>query len=259
MVKFSAANTKLKRLYDVEELGMFLIDWKKDSKGYSEKKIYSFDLLSGHSCPFADKCLSKAIQTPEGRRIQDGPNTEFRCYSASQEVLFTNVYNSRRENFDALRGKSKQEMFSILESALPKNAGIVRLHSSGEFFSQDYFDAWLALAICNPDILFYAYTKSLPYWVNRISMIPDNLVLTASYGGRRDNLISEYELRSVKVINHPSEADGLEIDHTDEHACRPSLKNQDFCLILHGIQPANTAASAGIKRMKLEGVEFSYS
>lgn len=250
MVKFSAANTKLKRLYAVPELAPFLT---------GKRKIYSFDLLSGHSCPFADKCLSKAVVTENGRRIQDGPNTEFRCYSASQEVIFTGVYNLRKENFEALRGKNKQEMFSILDNSLPKNAGIVRLHSSGEFFSQDYFDCWLGLAILNPDILFYAYTKSLPYWVNRIGMIPDNFILTASRGGRRDNLISEYDLRSVKVVFHPDEAGGLEIDHTDEHACRPSLKNQDFALLLHGQNPKNSAAAVAIQRLKKEKIEFSYS
>ena len=57
MVKFSNANTKLKRLYQIPELGKFLV----------KRKIYSFDLLSGHSCPFASKCLSKAVVTDEGR------------------------------------------------------------------------------------------------------------------------------------------------------------------------------------------------
>lgn len=250
MVKFSPANTKLKRLYQIEELAPFLL---------RKRKIYSFDLLSGHSCPFADKCLSKAVVTENGRRIQDGPNTEFRCYSASQEVIFTGVYNLRKENFDALRGKSKQEMFSRLEAALPKNAGIIRLHSSGEFFSQDYFDAWLAIARLNPDILFYGYTKALPYWVNRIGMIPDNFILTASYGGRRDNMIKTYDLRSVVVINHPDEADGLEIDHDDSHSTLPSKRNQSFCLLLHGQQPKDSSSSKAIQRMKREGIEFAYS
>lgn len=248
MVKFSNANTKLKRLYQIPELGKFLV----------KRKIYSFDLLSGHSCPFASKCLSKAVVTDEGRRIQDGPKTEFRCYSASQEVLFTAVYNLRNENFQSLRGKSKKEMFSILEAALPKNAGIVRLHSSGDMFSQDYFDAWLGLAIARPDILFYAYTKALPYWVNRISMIPNNFILTASYGGRKDEMIETYGLRSVKVINHPDEAGSLEIDHTDEHAARPSLRDIPFALLLHGVQKKNSIASSAISRMKKENVQFSY-
>ena len=248
-MKFSPANTKLQRLATVPELQPFL---------RNKRKIYSFDLLSGHSCPFADKCLSKAIATPTGRRIQDGPNTEFRCYSASQEVLFTGVYNLRKGNFDALRGKSLAKIFDLIDSALPKNAGIVRIHSAGDYFSPNYFDAWLAVARLNPDILFYSYTKALPYWVNRISMIPDNFILTASYGGRKDDLIQTYDLRSVRVINHPDEANGLEIDHTDEHAARPSLKDIPFGLLLHGVQKKNSIASSAISRMKKENVQFSY-
>lgn len=248
-MKFSPANVKLQRLATVPELQPFL---------RNKRKIYSFDLLSGHSCPFADKCLSKAIATPAGRRIQDGPHTEFRCYSASQEVLFTGVYNLRKGNFDALRGKTKIEMFDLINENLPKNAGIVRIHAAGEYFCQDYFDAWLAVARLNPDILFYSYTKALPYWVNRISMIPDNFVLTASYGGRKDDLIQTYDLRSVRVINHPDEANGLEIDHTDEHAARPSLMDIPFALLLHGVQKKNSIASSAISRMKKENVQFSY-
>lgn len=248
-MKFSPANVKLQRLATVPELQPFL---------RNKRKIYSFDLLSGHSCPFADKCLSKAIATPAGRRIQDGPHTEFRCYSASQEVLFKNVYNLRKGNFDALRGKSRTEMFNLIDSALPKNVGIVRIHSAGDYFSQDYFDAWLSVAKLNPDILFYSYTKALPYWVNRISMIPDNFILTASYGGRKDDMIQTYGLRSVRVINHPDEANGLEIDHTDEHAAIPSKKDIPFALLLHGVQKKNSIASSAISRMKKENVQFSY-
>ena len=150
-------------------------------------------------------------------------------------------------------------MFSILENALPKNAGVVRLHSAGEFFSQDYFDAWVAIATSNPGILFYAYTKALPYWIKRLKEIPENLVLTASYGGRRDDLIEAYNLRSVRVINHPDEANGLEIDHDDSRSARPSFRNENFALLVHGINPKGSKAAEGIKRMKSEGVVFSYS
>ena len=37
------------------------------------------------------------------RRIKDGPDNEFRCFSASQEAQYTNVYNARKHNFDTLR------------------------------------------------------------------------------------------------------------------------------------------------------------
>jgi hypothetical protein len=248
-MKYSPANVKIKALANVPAIAKYL------PKG---KKVYSFDILSGHSCPFANECLSKVVETPSGFRIQDGPNTEFRCFSASQEVIFTNVRKLRSSNFSELKGLTSAEMASKLSEAMPKNLGVCRIHVAGDFFNQNYFNAWLTIALANPDKLFYAYTKSLPYWVNMIGMIPENFVLTASLGGRKDDMIETYNLRSVKVVFHPSETI-LEIDHTDEHAANPDIRNQDFALLIHGVNPSGSKAAAAIKVLKSEDVEFSYS
>ena len=94
----------------------------------------------------------------------DGPDTEFRCYSASQEAIYTNVYKKRKANFDALKGLETDEMVTLLCDNLPKNAGVIRIHAAGDFFNQKYFNAWMQVAELNPSVLFYAYTKALPYW-----------------------------------------------------------------------------------------------
>lgn len=254
MLKFSPANVKIQALSQVADIAPFLT---------GKRKVYSFDLLSGFSCPHAHDCLSKAIVDASGKRsIQDGPATQFRCFSASQEVVYTNVYKQRKHNFDTLRAcKDSASMFRMLAESLPKNAGVIRIHVAGDFFKQDYFDAWLSVALCKPDTLFYAYTKSLPYWVARMDQIPANFVLTASRGGRRDDLIDAKKLRSVKVVFSESEAAaaGLEIDHTDEHAANPATRANDFALLIHGVQPAKSAAALAIKALKLNGVQFSYS
>jgi len=150
MVKFSAANTKLKKLYKVAALAKWLD---------GGRKIYSFDLLSGWACPQADKCMSRAILVDGKRKIQDGPNTEFRCFSASQEVVYTNVYNLRKANFDAIRAIVADSTLSeddkiyaiaqLIQSTLPKNAGIIRIHVAGDFFNKLYFRAWLEVATNN--------------------------------------------------------------------------------------------------------------
>lgn len=238
-IKFSAANTKLKKLYKVAALAKWLD---------GGKKIYSFDLLSGWACPQADKCMSRAILVDGKRRIQDGPNTEFRCFSASQEVVYTNVYNLRKNNFDAIRDMVSTRKLTIeqiadeIQSALPKNAGIVRIHVAGDFFSRLYFQAWLRVAQKNPSILFYAYTKALNHWVDArtlVNSIP-NIVLTASRGGRLDNFIDQYQLREAIVFNTTEEADdfNLPVDDDDSHAAIPENRNQSFALIIHGTQPA---------------------
>jgi len=250
-MSFSKANNKLQAMVNHPDLQPYL---------ENKRKVYSFDLLSGHSCPFAEQCLSKVKIVDGKRKVVDGKKTEFRCFSASQEATYTNVYNSRKKNFDNLRGKSAGEMVSIIRDQMPKNLGICRIHVAGDFFSPAYFEAWIRTAIMNPDRLFYAYTKSLPYWVDNLAIIPDNLILTASYGGRRDDMIVDYDLRSAKVVFSYDEADmlGLEVDHDDTHAANPLTTFNDFALIIHGIQPKGSEAADAIKQLKKEGKRFSY-
>jgi hypothetical protein len=256
MFKFSAANTKLKKLYKVAALAKWLD---------GGRKIYSFDLLSGWACPQADKCQSRAILVDGKRRIQDGPNTEFRCFSASQEVVYTNVYNLRKGNFDAIRAiiartditesDKVEEIARLLQDNLPKNAGIIRVHVAGDFFNRIYFKAWLSVAYQNPSILFYAYTKALNYWIDDMEFVAglSNLVLTASRGGRLDSKIDQFKLREAIVLQNQNEADdfNLEVDSDDSHAAIPDSRNKSFALIIHGTQPAKPKAK---KAKKKEGV-----
>ena len=252
MLKFSKANAKTQALANDAELAEYLTD---------KRKIYSLDLLSGYSCPSAEKCLSKAVVQDNGKRkIKDGKHTEFRCFSASQEVQYTNVYNSRKHNFDLLRKENHEGRVNLINDSLPENAGIVRIHVAGDFFSLPYMHAWYEVAMLNPSVLFYAYTKSLRFWVGGINELPilHNFVLTASYGGTHDHMINEFNLRSAKVVFSESEAAelGLEIDHDDSHAAKPSLRDDSFALLIHGTQPKGSAASVALKELKGQG---SYS
>ena len=252
MLKFSKANAKTQALANDPELADYLTN---------KRKIYSLDLLSGYSCPYAEKCLSKAVVQDNGKRkIKDGKHTEFRCFSASQEVQYTNVYNSRKHNFDLLRKENHEGMVKLINDSLPENAGIVRIHVAGDFFSLPYMHAWYVVALMNPNTLFYAYTKSTSWWVGGINEFPilHNFVLTASMGGTQDHVTENYGLRKAVVVFSEAEAAelGLEIDHDDSHAAKPSLRDQDFALLIHGTQPAGSKAAQALKELKGKG---SYS
>ena len=254
MVTFSEANAKIEALAEVESLKKYL----------EGKKVYSFDLLSGYSCPFAKECLSKAVEDSQGKRtIKDGPDTKFRCFSASQEVQYTGVYNRRKNNLDNLRGFDTLELVKEILAAMPKDLGVCRIHVAGDFFNEKYFLAWLAIAELFPTKLFYAYTKSLKYWVNNRELVDSlpNFILTASYGGRDDAMIESHSLRASKVVFSESEAEslGLTIDHDDSHAADPELKNQDFALLIHGTQPKGSEASEALQLLRKNKVKHSYS
>ena len=113
MLKFSKANAKLDQLHDVDELQYWLQD---------RRKVYSFDLISGWSCPQAKDCLSKVVQIADKRKIKDGKDCQFRCFSASQEVVFPAVYDNRKANFDGLKfRKSSYDMAHAIADAMPAN------------------------------------------------------------------------------------------------------------------------------------------
>lgn len=217
--------------------------------------IFTFSLPAGHTCPFADACKSKADR--DTGRIKDGPNTEYRCYAASMECRHRSVRQSRWNNLSLLRAcRSKGRMVRLILESLSKFAGYVRVHDSGDFFNQDYFDAWMEVARLRPHTQFYAYTKALPFWVNRLDSIPDNFILTASYGGTHDHLIEQHGLRYARVVYSEAEAQklGLEIDHDDSHAANPG---PSFALLIHGVQPAGSLAAKAISALRSQG-EFGY-
>jgi hypothetical protein len=210
--------------------------------------IVTFSLPAGHSCPFALDCLSKADRLTG--KITDGKATVFRCFAASQEALFGNVRRSRWDNYEMLKeAKSVEKMMALIQDSLPKGYTYVRVHVSGDFYSERYFLAWLNIALNNPLMVFYGYTKATPFLVKFKQYIPRNFRFTASKGGTRDNLISKHRLKSAEVVYSVKEAadKGLQIDHDDSHAI---MSDHSFALLIHGTQPAKSKAAAAWEKVK---------
>lgn len=246
MSMFSKANSKLQKLASNPVMAEWLT---------GKRKVYSFPLLSGWSCPFAKDCLAKVHNTSNGLRIVDGKDTQFRCYSASQEAVYPAVYAKRKRNFDIMRSFTTAEaMADHIESELPQDAGVVRVHDSGEFFNFKYMLAWIIVARRNPDKLFYAYTKALQWLITLLQggLIPSNLLITASRGGRLDHLIDQHNLKEARVVYSADQASkmSLDIDDDDSHAAHPSYRDQSFALLIHGVQPKGSDAAAALRDLK---------
>jgi hypothetical protein len=237
--------------------------------------IKTFSLPAGHTCPGARDCLARVVLQNGNRVLLDGRHQEFRCFSASAESQYKNVYNARGHNYDLLRATAKglrgdeavRAMSGLLAASLPrigrsnKRRGPkkVRIHVSGDYYSLAYLDAWLMTARLFPETRFYGYTKSIPFWLKRMDVIPPNFTLTASLGGKYDKLALDNNLRTAVVVYHPDQAErmGLEVDHDDHLAYRDS--KESFALLLHGGQPAETESAKALKRMRDEGIKYGYS
>lgn len=217
------------------------------------KSIATFSLPAGHTCPFAKECLSKSDLLTG--KIIDGQHCRFRCFAATSEARATNVRKQRWGNFTILKdAKREKKMGEIIQHSLPHGMDKIRVHVSGDFFNEWYYVAWLNVALNNPLVTFYGYTKALPFWVKYLRDIPNNFRFTASKGGTHDHLIGEYGLRSAEVVFSVEEAfdKGLEIDHDDSHAIAPNGK--DFALLIHATQPVGTPAAAAWAKIMRSGI-----
>jgi len=235
------------------------------SKGKSNAKLkkyrglYLYSLPAGEACPFAKICRSRV--TKEGR-IEDGPDTEWRCMGASTEVRYPFLQAMVRNNWKIVRGvgvNNREGLAELFNASLPKDAKYIRIHGTGgDYQSENYMLAWIDVAKKNPGILFYGYTKALPFLVKLRRRIPSNMRLSASRGGTHDHLIDKHNLVEARVVFHPDEADklGWEIDHDDSHAMKA---DKSFCLLLHATQPAGSMAAKALANMRREGVNFGYT
>ena len=218
-------------------------------------EIYTFSIPAGTSCPFAVECKTTADKA--WGTITDGANQKYRCYAASDEARSPQVRAARHWNFELLRGETEEEMFHRIQASIPKKAKIVRIHVSGDFFNQRYFNAWARVARSNPSILFYAYTKSLKYWIDG-DETPSNLKLTASWDNSNSFVIEMKNLKYARVVFSEEEAAklGLEIDHDDSHAYGG---DESFALLIHGTQPSGSMAAKAKNKLVTAGIKHSYA
>lgn len=217
MLKFSFHNSKLNAL--------------ASAKNLPKKAVVSFDLPAGHTCPAASLCRSMADRVTG--KITDGDQMQFRCYAASGEAVFTNTRKLRWNNFDQLNGLNTDQMVDLILASIPAGVKIIRIHSSGDFFNKAYFMAWVKVAQIRDDIVFFGYTKILPFVDYPKS---DNFYLVYSFGGKMDSQLTDQPV--CRVITDRSQAVNIacETDPADDYDF--IVNRQSFAILLHGTQPA---------------------
>jgi hypothetical protein len=235
-----------------------------------------FSLPAGYSCPNAGHC--KTFADRDSGKIFDLPQSanatglEYRCFAAMSEARSKNCRDARWYNWDLLKealysgSDPVSQMTQLISQSIYDQLGtrksfdLCRIHESGDFWSELYFQSWLEVARRLPHIKFYAFTKQLNFWLNSFESIPDNFYLTASVGGNLDHLISRYahKFKRIAYVVHTEDqaADmGLPIDHDDSHC----FGDKPFALLVHGSQRAGSDASKALSLRKRQGKWSGYS
>ena len=129
-------------------------------------------------CPFAKDCIKY-------------------CYAQKGNYKYPSV----------IKGLNNRYELSKTDDFVPKmNATIilerpthVRIHDSGDFYSPQYLNKWVQIAKDNTNVIFYAYTKSIKFFINGLKL-PKNMKIIFSEGSKTDNLINTSKHRHARIF-----------------------------------------------------------
>lgn len=144
----------------------------------------NFGLEAGKTCPFKGNC-------------------QHECFAMVHNYTYPAVKNKQKERLK----ESKKETFieKICDEIKKLNVGAVRIHDSGDYYSKEYLNKWIEIAKINPDVIFYSYTKSIPFFKKDFNTwsitLPKNFIVTFSYGGKHDDLINPKKDKHALVFD----------------------------------------------------------
>jgi hypothetical protein len=118
------------------------------------------------------------------------------CYAKAGAYTFSNV----AKVFEKRLAFSQSDGFvdGINAEIVRRKVKRVRIHDSGDFYSQAYLNKWIAICWTNPTVQFYAYTKMVK--MLKSTLLPDNLTIIYSQGGTQDKLIDVNTDRHNRVF-----------------------------------------------------------
>lgn len=182
---------------------------KKTGKKHG-KKIANFALPALKTCPNAGAC-------------------RFGCYAKSGAYLFSNVAKKHEENLKAT--KSTDFVYLMMKEIKDRKIEIVRVHDSGDFYSLEYLQKWVAIANGSHAVLFYFYTKNVE--MIKSMSLPKNVHAIFSFGGKQDHLIDHKKDRVARVFSSKKELENRGfIDASDDDLT--FLRTKKIGLVYHG-------------------------
>lgn len=129
------------------------------------------------TCPFADECIKF-------------------CYAQKGAYIWSNVKPAFEKRYEATK---REDFIEVMQKELDrKKPAYVRVHDSGDYYSEAYLQKWLTIAKNNPHIRFYSYTNSVAMLKGAI--LPDNYDIIFSDSGKQKHLIDPATDRHTKIF-----------------------------------------------------------
>jgi DNA repair photolyase len=120
------------------------------------------------NCPFAKDCVKY-------------------CYAQKGAYSWSNVKPAFEKRYELTKDSNFVQIMT--DAIKAKKATHIRIHDSGDFYSNKYILYWFTIAINNPNVVFYFYTKSIALFEG--IELPKNMFSIYSYGSKNDSLINK--------------------------------------------------------------------
>lgn len=176
-----------------------------NAKGTQANIANAFGMLSGrdYSCPG---------QTATCERV---------CYAGKLERIFGGFRDVMTANYNAIVNASFTDLVFSLNAivgdfrvaANKRNCDkVFRIHHDGDFLNRTYASAWAMVIQANPDITFWAYTRSFIPGANVVDILADIPNLTLYLSVDEDNLAAA----KIVLAEYPSVKAATLTDTADE-------------------------------------------
>jgi len=148
------------------------------------------------------------------------------CYALKAEKLYPSVLPCRMRH---LRETQAASFVTDLVAEITKSKKTkVRIHESGDMYSQKYLDKWVSIAMALPNVRFYLYTKKeLLDWTEYDKLPNTNRIHSIAADGK-PNYGNEERLEELKVLGYHICPCGMEPEHYSYTLSgKKVLRNQD--------------------------------
>lgn len=207
----------------LKQNGKMIKTMKETGKAVFNFGIPAFRSASGlMTCPNASNCVNG-------------------CYARSGTYRFKNTLNAYETRLTATQADNFVDLMNaeIKYYARVYNNLFIRIHDSGDFYSQEYAFKWFEIMRQNPAVKFYAYTKMISMFTDfkLLGIIPENFTVIYSFGGKEDYLIDRSTDRHAYVFSSSNELDAMGYANgTDNDMIAAEGKSNKIGLVYHGVK-----------------------
>ena len=133
------------------------------------KNVLIFDLLAIYTCLNCSACAAD-------------------CYAVKAQKQYPETWNKRWIN-TWLAAHDPEALMKMFHEQLSKTSKpLVRIHSSGDFISQEYVTLWTIIAKAHPEKTFYTYTKVDGLFdFKALETLPNVNIVKSLIGGKHRN------------------------------------------------------------------------